>query len=248
MIRRGAALAASLAVLSIVACAYNTIPEWSRSPRYAGCAPDELRVVSRVFARAAHLSDTTLDAIDDRDNRDRAEADEWDAYRWWFGAFAPRRFASVKSVLAATRAEFERTISIRCGAMTVNCPGPQSAVSPRRRAEDPDEYGPEFEGDLPPRRKWKEFAYANHGIRMVQLCPDFFVQSRSDQVSILFHELTHISSDTEDFSYQEEDLLALAAEHPDRAARNAASYAAFAESVGFGRRPGGGDTKPVGDD
>jgi len=236
--RRHVAATASLALTLAAACAYNTAPDWLRSPRFSGCTSDELRAVTAAFVLASKLTDAALDAVNAPANRQRAEAEIWNAYDWWFGEFAPGRFATVQSVFAATRAEFEHTIIMRCGAKTVNCPRQtQSKSTPHRRSEDPDEYGPVFEGDRPPRREWQEFAYANHLIPVVQLCPDFFLQARADQASILLHELTHVSSDTVDYAYREPAMLELARSHPGRAIRNAASYAAFAESVGSGRRP-----------
>jgi deuterolysin len=75
-------------------------------------------------------------------------------------------------------------------------------------------------------------------IPIVQLCVDYFLQEPSDQAAILLHELTHVSSDTVDYVYSEPALLALARNHPEQAVRNAANFAAFAESVAFGRTPG----------
>lgn len=238
MTRRRAAGTAFIVLTLLVACAYNTAPDWLRSPRFSGCSSDELRTITAAFVMASKLTDAALEAVNAPANRQRAESEIWNAYDWWFGEFAPGRFATVQAVFAATRAEFEHTIIMRCGAETVNCPQQvQSKSTPHRRSDDPDEYGPMFEGDRPPRREWQEFAYANHLIPVVQVCPDFFFQSRADQASILLHELTHVSSDTVDYAYREPSMLELARSNPGRAIRNAASFAAFAESVGAGRRP-----------
>jgi hypothetical protein len=242
--RRRAAVVVSLALLAVYGCTYNPAPKWMHNPRYAGCTSAELRIISHAFIRAARLSESALDAVQAPANRRRAENGAWDAYSWWFGEFAPHRFALVQSVFAATRREFERTVSIQCGEKTVNCPRAKIAESTlRRRSEDPDRYGPEFEGDRPPGREWQEFAYANHLIPVVQLCTDFFLQEASDQAAILLHELTHVSSDTVDYAYTEPALLALARNDPEQAVRNAANYAAFAETVDFGRIPGGRGTR-----
>lgn len=237
--RRRAAIPVSIALTLVAACVYNNTPEWMVGPRYAGCTQDEVRAISHAFVVAAKLSDAALKAINDPANRRRAEAEEWNAYRWWFGEFAPRRFGAVQTVLAATRAELEQIVSIRCGEKTVNCPQPRPfEATSNNRWEDPEEYGPEFEGNRPPGREWQEFAYANHMIPVVQLCSDFFLQTRADQAAILLHELTHVSSDTVDYAYGEPALLLMAQRNPEDAVRNAANYAAFAESVKFGRKPG----------
>jgi hypothetical protein len=226
--------------MSVAACAYNAAPKWLHHPRYGGCSQDEVRTISHAFIRAARLSETAVEAIRNPANRQRADAGRWDAYAWWFGEFAPRRFATVQAVLSATRAEFEQTVAIRCGEKSVNCPRAKLAGSESRpHSEDPDKYGPEFEGDRPPGREWQEFAYANHMIPIVQLCTDFFLQEPSDQAAILLHELTHVSSDTVDYAYSEPALLKLARSNPEQAVRNAANFAAFAESVAFGRTPVG---------
>jgi hypothetical protein len=240
-------VAASLAALLIAACTSNTLPEWSRNPRYSGCASTEVRAISRAFARAAQLSDRARAAIAKPANRRRAESGEWNAYSWWFGEFAPRRFDSVVSVFGSTRAEFGKTIGMRCAAKAVNCPAFATHVPPGSNSPDGDESGAATDSDPVAGREWLEFAYSNHRVGVVELCPDFFDETPNHQAAILFHELTHVSSDTSDSAYREHALLALARAHPEQAARNAASYAAFAESIAFGRTPLWNGV-PMGDD
>jgi hypothetical protein len=203
MRRRLATLAPWLVILA-VACATEVVPVRSEKLDWAGCSPAEQRAGARAFDRAAQLADTAAAAVEDPVLGARLRSNDWAAFRWWFGDFDEERFAAVRRTLHATGAEFERAFAMRCGAETSNCPPPQAeSRALRHRSRDPDEYGPPFEGRQGALREWKEFAYANFGIPAVQLCPDFFGESRDAQAAILLHELTHVSSDTEDYAYPE---------------------------------------------
>jgi len=237
MRKRKVAIGTCLA-LCTAACATDAVPPRSAQLRFSGCSDGERLSISRAFARAARLADGVASAVEDPAILEPLRGDDWTAYRWWFGEFEEERFAAVRRTLHATRSGFGRRVTMLCGAKTLNCPPPRAA--PRelpRRSRDRDEYGPELEGRRSVRRAWKEFAYANFGIPAVQLCPDFFAVDRDDRALILLHELTHVSSDTEDYAYSERDALALARERPERATRNAPSYAAFAASVVHKRTP-----------
>jgi len=210
--------AAGLAGMFFLACGVVTGPDWPTNPRFAGCSSDELRAITHSHRDAAHLADDAFEAFESPANRARAERDEWDVYRWWFGEFGPRRFDAARSVLATTRAEFDHTVSIRCGSETVSCAGEGAIGLPGSNME--------------------RSAYSNFQIHVVQVCPDFFGRSRAEQASILFHQLARIASDALEVASSEPELLALAREDPGLAVRNAASFTAFAESVAYGRKPG----------
>lgn len=231
-------MAAAWLVLAAVACASHSLPEPAARLAWSGCSEDERQEISRAFGRAEHLSKAVVAAVDAPENRERLSSNDWAAYRWWFGEFDAVRFAAIRRTLYATHAEFGREIAIRCGPATVNCPPPRTLrADPRRRSRDLDDYGPAFEIEREALREWKEFAYANFGIPAVQVCPDFFSESPGAQAEIVLHELTHVSSDTDDIAYGERGSLALARERPDEAARNAPSYAGFVASVVHGRMP-----------
>jgi len=215
---RRASIAVVLTGAAALACAIATAPKWPVNPRFAGCTSDELRVVTRSHRDAARLADEAHAAIESPANRARAEREEWDAYRWWFGAFAPGRYDAVGTLWTETRAEFDHTLSIRCGAETVSCGHAETAGPLGRNRE--------------------RSAYANYQVRVVQVCPDFFSRSRADQAVVLLHEIARVSSNALDVVESDGELLALAREDPGLAVRNAASLAAFAESVAYGRTPG----------
>jgi hypothetical protein len=230
--------------LLLLACATETVPVRSSRLEFTGCDGDQRRVIADAFDRAARLGDRAAAAIDEPENHALARSDRWLAYEWWFGAYSDENFEVVRDVLGATRSDFERPYEMRCSSNSRNCPREVRPAEVGGHFADPDEYGPDFEEDWGPGRAWKVFAFANAGIRSIQICEDFFDEGASERGAILFHEITHVVRDTEDHSYRSNEILDLAIEWPDLAVRNAASYQGFATSIVSGRLPGSDDEIP----
>jgi hypothetical protein len=234
-------------LLLLLACASEMIPVHSERLDFAGCDGRERLVIAKAFYRAARLADRAAAAIENPAQLALARDDRWPQYAWWFGDYSEERYEIVRDVLAATRSEFEHAYGMRCAADSRNCPREKPPDSSGDRLADVDEYGPDFEQDWGPGRAWKFFAYANTGVRSLQICADFFDEDRHERAAILFHEMTHVVRDTEDHTYREHEILELATTRPDRAVRNAPSYQGFATSVESGRLPSN-DSAPPDDD
>jgi len=225
----------AIALLVFCACVPHPVPDRSQHFSYSGCGREERALIADSFDRAADLTERTVSALRDPEQRALARADAWDAYRSWFGDYASDRFATVEDVYRAAQREFETAYAMRCGDRTVNCP-PDDAADPGE--EEPAGTGPVAEIDWAPGRAWKVFAYTNTGIRSMQLCRDFFAEGARERASIVLHELTHIVRDTEDYAYREAEVLDLAVRDPQRAIHNAPNYAGFAANVVYRRAPG----------
>jgi hypothetical protein len=226
------------ALLLGFACATGGIPVRSGHLVYLECDEAQQRAIATAYDRAAWLADRAALAIDDPDKQELARDDGWPQYGWWFGAYSDERYATVRDVLRATGAEFERDYEMRCGTQTPNCPPPTPEPERSGRDADRDDFGPDFEEDWGQERMWKVFAFANADIRSLQVCEDFFHESPRERAAVVFHEITHVVRDTEDHVYRERSVLALARDRPDRAVRNAPNYQGFVTSVASGRVPG----------